>query len=263
MRIDLNADLGESFGTWTLGEDEAMLDLITSANVACGFHAGDARTLERTVAAAAERGVAVGAQVSYRDLAGFGRRFIDVDPADLEADVLYQLGALEAMCRVAGTTVRYLKPHGALYHAVGRDAGQARALVRALGRYDAQLPLLHQAGSLVARLAEEAGTTVVAEAFADRGYQPDGRLVPRGERGAVLHDPHEVAGRMVRLARDGVVTAVDGSDVSVPVASICTHGDSPGAVAMARAVRDGLERAGVQIAPFVEEPGKLGAASDR
>lgn len=250
MRIDLNADLGESFGTWTLGDDDAMLDLVTSANVACGFHAGDARTLERTVAAAAARGVVIGAQVAYRDLAGFGRRFVDVDPADLEADVLYQLGALEAMCRVAGTRVAYLKPHGALYHAVGRHEGQARALLRAMSRYDVSLPLLHQAGSLVSGLAQEGGVQVVAEAFADRGYLPDGTLVPRSEDGAVLHDPQAVAARMVRLVRDGLVEAVDGSDVAVQVASICTHGDSPGAVAMARAVRSALEDDGFELAAF-------------
>lgn len=251
MRIDLNADLGESFGAWTLGDDEAMLEVVTSANVACGFHAGDPRTLQRTVAAAAERGVVVGAQVSYRDLAGFGRRFVDADPADLEADVLYQLGALEAMCRVAGTRVAYLKPHGALYHAVGTHEPQAEAVLRALRRYDARLPLLHQDGSLVSRLAREAGTPVVTEAFADRAYLPDGRLVPRGQPGAVLHDPAEVAVRMVRLAREGRVTSVEGTDVQVPVASICTHGDSPGAVEMARAVRAGLEGAGLEVAPFV------------
>ncbi|GAA4880000.1 LamB/YcsF family protein [Serinicoccus chungangensis] len=250
MRIDLNADLGESFGTWTLGDDDAMLGVVTSANVACGFHAGDARTLERTVAAAAARGVVVGAQVSYRDLAGFGRRFVDVDPADLEADVLYQVGALEALCRVAGTRVAYVKPHGALYHAVGRHEGQARALVSALTRYDATLPLLHQEGSLVSRLAQEAGVRVVAEAFADRGYRPDGTLVPRSEDGAVLHDPDAVAARMLRLVREGVVEAVDGGDVPVRVASICTHGDSPGAVGMARAVRAALEADGVELAAF-------------
>lgn len=253
MRIDLNADLGESFGTWVLGDDAAMLEVITSANVACGFHAGDARTLQRTVAMAAERDVVVGAQVSYRDLAGFGRRFVDADPADLEADILYQLGGLEAMCRVAGTRVRYLKPHGALYHAVGRDEAQATALVTALTRYDASLPLLHQAGSVVSRLAEGAGVRVVAEAFADRGYLSDGRLVPRSQDGAVLGDPDEVARRMVRLVRDGVVPAVDGAEVAVEVSSICTHGDSPGAVEMARAVRSALVGAGVDLAPFVDE----------
>ncbi|MGB7425048.1 MAG: 5-oxoprolinase subunit PxpA, partial [Ornithinimicrobium sp.] len=144
--IDLNADLGESFGTWRLGDDEAMLDIITSANVACGFHAGDALTLQRTCAAAAERGVVIGAQVGYRDLAGFGRRFIAMDPAELTADVLYQLGALEAMCRVAGTRVRYVKPHGALYHAVVDDEEQARALVEAISAYDSSLPLMGQTG---------------------------------------------------------------------------------------------------------------------
>lgn len=251
-RIDLNADLGESFGTWRLGDDAAMLEVVTSANVACGFHAGDPLTLLQTCEAAAARGVAVGAQVGYRDLAGFGRRFLDVEPAELEADILYQLGALDAMCRAAGTRVSYVKPHGALYHVVGTHEGQAGALVDALTRYDDSLPLLHQAGTLVARRAEARGVRVVAEAFADRAYQPDGRLVPRGKEGAVLHDADEVAARMVLLARDGVITAVDGTEVEVPVESICTHGDSPGAVAMARAVRAALEAEGVQIASFVQ-----------
>lgn len=271
MRIDLNADLGESFGTWVLGDDAAMLDVVTSANVACGFHAGDPLTLRRTVEMAAERGVSIGAQVGYRDLAGFGRRFIDVDLEELAADVLYQLGALDGLCRVAGTRVSYVKPHGALYHAAGRHEGQAWALVTAVRDYcravcppelrdsaatgtaestPCPMPILHQAGSLVEELAAEHGVPVVAEAFADRGYLPDGRLVPRGEAGDLLHDPDEVAARMVRLAREGLVTAVDGTDVPVQVESICTHGDSPGAVAMARALRAALEDAGAELAPF-------------
>ncbi|MGB3829191.1 MAG: 5-oxoprolinase subunit PxpA, partial [Ornithinimicrobium sp.] len=197
--IDLNADLGESFGTWRLGDDEAMLDIITSANVACGFHAGDPLTLQRTCAAAAERGVVIGAQVGYRDMAGFGRRFIAVEPADLFADVLYQLGALEAMCRVAGTRVRYVKPHGALYHAVIDDESQARAVVQAVSAYDPTLPLMGLPGAASLRLAEAAGMPTVTEAFADRGYTTRGRLIPRGHEGAVLNDPVDVAARMTRL----------------------------------------------------------------
>lgn len=248
--IDLNSDLGESFGTWRLGDDESMLDIVTSANVACGFHAGDALTLQRTCAAAAERGVVIGAQVSYRDLAGFGRRFIAMDPAELTADVLYQLGALEAMCRVAGTRVSYVKPHGALYHAVTDHEDQAAALVAAVTAYDPSLPIMGLPGAASLRLAAEAGLRPVTEAFADRGYTSGGRLVPRGQPGDLLHDPEEVASRMARLATEGLIVADDGSDVEVRAESICTHGDSPGAVAMAAAVREALTDAGVRIAPF-------------
>lgn len=248
--IDLNSDLGESFGTWQLGDDTAMLDLVSSANVACGFHAGDTLTLQRTCALAAERGVVVGAQVGYHDLAGFGRRFIDMPSDELTADILYQLGALEAMCRVAGTAVAYVKPHGALYNTVVHHEEQARAVIAAVVAYDASLPVLGLPGSAFLRQAEEAGLTTVAEAFADRGYTPEGTLVSRREPGAVLHDPAEVAARMVRLVIEGRVTAVDGTDVEVRADSLCTHGDSPGAVAMARAVRDALAVAGVHIKPF-------------
>jgi UPF0271 protein len=249
--IDLNADLGESFGTWVLGDDEAMLDIVTSANVACGFHAGDPATLRRTVAMAAERGVVVGAQVAYNDLAGFGRRHMDVSPEDLEADVLYQLGALEAMCRPAGTRVAYVKPHGALYHRTAVDEVQAVAVVEAVRAYDPSLPVLGLPGSVLLRVAEEAGLTVVAEAFADRGYRTDGGLVPRSEPGALVEDPGEVSQRVVRMALEGVVTTHDGEVVAVAAQSVCTHGDTPGAVALARATRAALEAAGVRVASFV------------
>src|SRR4051812_44496378 len=252
--MDLNSDLGESFGRWVLGDDDAMLGLVTSANVACGFHAGDPATLRRTCAMAAERGVAVGAQVGYRDLAGFGRRFIDVPPADLAADVLYQLGALEAMCRVAGTAVRYVKPHGALYNTAVHHAGQARAVVDAVRDYDPALPVLGLPGSELLRAAEEAGLPTVREFFVDRGYPPEGTLVPRGEPGALLDDADEVAERVLRMVTAGSVTAVDGSEVAVRAESACVHGDSPGAVRMAQAVRTRLTDAGVPLRAFVGEP---------
>jgi UPF0271 protein len=248
--IDLNADVGESFGQWTLGDDDALLDLVTSANIACGFHAGDPTVLRRTCERAAERGVVIGAQVGYRDLAGFGRRFVDVEPDDLTNDVLYQIGALEAFARVAGTRVRYVKPHGALYNAIVHHEAQAAAVVDAVRRYDPSLPVLGLPGSVWLRLAEEAGLTVVPEAFADRAYTPEGTLVPRREQGAVLHDPDEVAQRCVRMTTRGEVEAVDGSVVPVQAASLCVHGDSAGAVAMARAVREQLEAAGVTVAAF-------------
>ncbi|WP_218602811.1 LamB/YcsF family protein [Pseudonocardia abyssalis] len=250
VRIDLNSDLGESFGRWTLGDDDAMLDLVTSANVACGFHAGDATTLRRTCAAAAARGVVVGAQVGYRDLAGFGRRFVDMDPGELADDVVYQLGSLDGMCRVAGTAVRYLKPHGALYNAVVHHAAQARAVVDAVRAYDPALPVLGLPGSELLRAAEAAGLRAVPEFFVDRGYTGDGTLVPRAEPGALLHDADEVADRVRRLLAEGVVRAVDGTDVTVRAESACVHGDSPGAVAMAAAVRAALEADGVALEAF-------------
>ena len=248
--LDLNSDLGESFGRWVLGDDEAVLGLVTSANVACGFHAGDPTTLRRTCAGAAARGVVVGAQVGYRDLAGFGRRFIDVAPDELADDVVYQIGALDGMCLVAGTAVRYVKPHGALYNAVVHHEEQAAAVVAAVRDYSTDLPVLGLPGSAFLRAAEKAGLRAVPEFFVDRAYTREGTLVSRREAGAVLHDPDDVSARVLRLVTDGVVTAIDGSDVPVRAESACVHGDSPGAVDMARAVRSSLEKAGVVLEPF-------------
>ena len=248
--LDLNSDLGESFGRWVLGDDEAVLGLVTSANVACGFHAGDPTTLRRTCAGAAARGVVVGAQVGYRDLAGFGRRFIDVAPEELADDVVYQIGALDGMCLVAGTAVRYVKPHGALYNAVVHHEEQAAAVVAAVRDYSTDLPVLGLPGSVFLRAAEKAGLRAVPEFFVDRAYTREGTLVSRREAGAVLDDPDDVSARVLRLVTDGVVTAIDGSDVAVRAESACVHGDSPGAVDMARAVRRGLEKAGVVLEPF-------------
>jgi 5-oxoprolinase (ATP-hydrolysing) subunit A len=249
-RIDLNADLGEGFGVWRLGDDDALLDVVTSANVACGFHAGDPSTMRRVCTRAAARGVAVGAQVSYRDLAGFGRRFVDVEPAELADDLLYQLAALDGIARVAGTRVSYVKPHGALYNAAFTHVGHAQAVVDAVIAYDRRLPVLGLPGSELLRAAEAAGMRPVAEGFADRGYRPSGTLVPRREPGALIEDPALVAERAVRMATDGVVVAVDGSRLLMPVESVCVHGDTPGAVALARAVRGALESSGVSLGPF-------------
>lgn len=248
--VDLNSDLGESFGTWRLGDDDAMLRLVSSANVACGFHAGDPATLLRTCRRAVEHGVVIGAQVGYRDLAGFGRRFLDITPADLTADVLYQLGALDGLARVAGASVRYVKPHGALYNAIVHHEPQAAALVEAVVAYDATLPVLGLPGSAWLRLAADAGLTTRTEAFADRAYTPEGTLVPRTEPDAVLHDPDLIAARVLRLVSDGVIEAVDGTEVVIAADSICVHGDTPGAVEVARAVRERLVGSGVAIAPF-------------
>ena len=248
--IDLNADLGEGFGVWRLGDDDALLGLVTSANVACGFHAGDPATMRRVCARAAEAGVAVGAQVSYRDLAGFGRRFIDVDPGELADDVLYQLAALDGIARASGTRVSYVKPHGALYNAAVSHEGQARAVVDAVAAYGGGLPVLGLPGSALLRAADSAGLSVVREGFADRGYTPTGTLVPRREPGALVDEPTAVAERAVRMAVDGEVVAVDGSRVPLDVESVCVHGDTPGAVELARAVRRALEAAGLSLLPF-------------
>jgi UPF0271 protein len=248
--MDLNSDLGEGFGQWTLGDDDALLGVVTSANVACGFHAGDPVILRRVCDRAAAAGVAVGAQVGYRDLAGFGRRFVDVEPDALTQDVLYQVGALEAFARVAGTRVRYVKPHGALYNAIVAHEEQAAAVVRAVVEYDRTLPVLGLPGSAWLRLAGEAGLTTVAEAFADRAYTPEGTLVSRRLPGAVLHDPAEIARRCVAMATGEVITDVEGGELSLTPQSICVHGDTPGAVAIAERVRSALTDAGVDLAPF-------------
>lgn len=251
MRIDLNSDVGESFGSWTMGDDAAILRSVSSANVACGFHAGDPSGIARTCREAVAAGVVIGAHVGYRDLAGFGRRFLDCSPTELADDVLYQLGALEALARAAGGGIRYVKPHGALYNAIVHHEAHAQAVVDAVKAFGGDLPLLLLPGSVALARAERAGLRGVAEAFADRGYTPAGTLVPRGEPGAVLHDAQAVAARTVRLAHEGVVEAVDGTDVRVAAESICLHGDTSGAVAMAAAVRAGLEEAGVSVRAFV------------
>jgi UPF0271 protein len=248
--IDLNSDLGESFGAWRLGDDDAMLRLVTSANIACGFHAGDPSTLRRVCASAVEHGVRIGAQVSYPDLAGFGRRYMDIDQAELRDVVLYQLGALDGFAQVAGAGVTYVKPHGALYNATVDDRAQAQAVVDASREYDPSSAILGLPGSELLRAADAAGLEAVPEAFADRAYLADGRLVPRREPDSVLTDPSVVAARAVRLATDHQVVAIDGTVLEVRARSICIHGDTPGAVQLAQAVRAGLEVAGVAIEPF-------------
>jgi UPF0271 protein len=248
--VDVNADLGESFGRWSLGDDAALIELISSANVACGFHAGDPPTLRRSCELAAARGVAVGAQVSYRDLAGFGRRFIDVTPDDLRDDVLYQLGALQAFARAAGTRVSYLKPHGAMYHAVVSHQEQAAAVVAAVAEHDRSLAVLGLPGSALLRCAVSAGLVAVPEAFADRRYTAAGGLVPRSKPGAVLTDPELIADQVRRLVIGPGVIADDGSVLPVKAESICVHGDTPGAVQIARTVRSVIEAAGWSVRPF-------------
>jgi UPF0271 protein len=250
VRIDLNADLGEGFGVWRLGDDEGLLEVITSANVACGFHAGDPATMRRVCSAAADRGVVIGAQVGYRDMIGFGRRRIEIDPDDLTADVLYQLGALDACARAAGTGVRYVKPHGALYNTAADDAEQAGAVAAAVAAFDRSLPLLALPGSAMADAAHAAGLPFVPEAFADRAYLPNGRLVPRGEPGAVIEDPYDVVARAAAFALHHRVTATDGSVLPVDARSLCVHGDTAGAVYLAGEIRRTLIDAGMTLAPF-------------
>ncbi|MCV7441410.1 LamB/YcsF family protein [Mycobacterium paraense] len=248
--IDLNADLGEGFGVWRLGDDDAMLGIVTSANVACGFHAGDPAGLLRVCRSAAERGVRIGAQVSYRDLAGFGRRYIDVAHDDLVADVVYQIGALQAIAAASGSAVCYVKPHGALYNTIVTDRDQGAAVAEAVRLVDPALPVLGMAGSAFFDEAACLGLRTVAEAFADRAYQPDGQLVSRREPGAVLRDPAEIAERVATMVTSGRVTAVDGTQIDVTVESVCVHGDSPGAVQIATAVRDRLAAAGADVRAF-------------
>ncbi|RJL09328.1 LamB/YcsF family protein [Paracoccus siganidrum] len=252
--IDLNSDLGEGYGAWTMGDDAAMLQIVSSANVACGFHAGDPLAILATLREAAARGVAVGAHVSYPDRVGFGRRPMDVTQAELTADVIYQIGALQGLARAAGTHVTYVKPHGALYNTIAHDARQGEAVIAAIREIDPTLVLMGLAGTPILDRARDAGLATVAEAFGDRAYAPDGQLVSRREAGAVLHDPDQVAARMLRLATEGRIEAIDGSTLSLDADSICVHGDSAGAVAMARRIREALVAGGVAIAPFAGVP---------
>ena len=248
--IDLNSDLGENVADRIVSDDESMLRLVTSANVSCGFHAGSPEGIRETLAAAVQGGVVIGAHPGYRDYENFGRTKVDIDSTALQAHVEYQLGALMGLASAVGGMVSYVKPHGALYNTIARDERQAKDVVAAIRAIDPKLVLLGLSGGVVLDVAQRAGLEVAAEAFADRAYQPDGQLVSRAEEGAVLHDPAEVAERMVRLAADGVIRAIDGTDVPVVAQSICVHGDSPGSVAMAAETRRMLQDAGITIAPF-------------
>ncbi|TVT52808.1 LamB/YcsF family protein [Amycolatopsis rhizosphaerae] len=245
--MDLNADLGEGFGQWGLGDDEALLRIVTSANIACGFHAGDPGTMRRACRLAVQHGVAIGAHVGYRDLAGFGRRFLDVEPRTLVDEIIYQISALSGIARSVGGTVTYVKPHGALYDALGRHEAQARATVTAIRQCGEDLAVLGLAGSPWLGLARQAGLKTLSEAFADRAYTPDGKLVSRREPGAVLMDEQQIAERCVRLATGQPIEAIDGTPITVRADSVCVHGDTPGAVAIAQAVRARLLAEGVPL----------------
>lgn len=248
--IDLNSDLGESYSAWTMGDDAAMLSIVSSANVACGFHAGDPIGILKTVRAAAERGVSVGAHVSYPDRVGFGRRDMDVTSAELVADVIYQIGALKGIAAAAGVTVGYVKPHGALYNRIAYDPKQGQAVIDAIKAIDPSLVLMGLANAPILNLAHEAGLKVVAEAFADRAYTPDGQLVSRREPGAMLHDAQLIARRMLQLAHEGTLEAIDGSTIKINAQSICVHGDNPAAVAIAQEIRRAFEADGITVRSF-------------
>ena len=250
LYIDLNSDVGESFGNWTMGDDAAVFRHVSSANVASGFHAGDPTTIARTCREAVAAGVTIGAHVGYRDLAGFGRRFLDCSATELADDVLYQLGALQALAHAAGSEIKYVKPHGALCNVIVHHEVHAQAVADAVHAFSPGLPLLLLPGSVALAKADAKGLRGVAEAFADRAYNADGTLVSRREEGAVLHDHAAITENMVRLATEGKIVARDGSVLDVHAESICVHGDTPGAVAMAAAVRAGLEAAGVTVRSF-------------
>jgi UPF0271 protein len=249
--IDLNADVGEAFGLWPMGDDEALLDVVTSANIACGMHAGDPSHMRRTCELAVAKQVTIGAHVGYRDLAGFGRRFIDMEFGNLRDDVLYQLGALDAFARAAGGAVRYVKPHGALYNALMANRDQAAAVVAAVRDFGGRLGVLGLPGSALLRAASDGGLPTFEEAFADRAYTTSGELVSRRLPGAVIHDPAVSARRCVRLVRDGVIDTVEDIDLPLRADSVCVHGDTAGAVEIAQRIKEALLESNVSIKSFV------------
>jgi 5-oxoprolinase (ATP-hydrolysing) subunit A len=251
--IDLNGDLGESYGRWRLGDDEALLRSLSSVNLACGFHASDPSTMRAAVIAANAHRVAIGAHPSFPDLRGFGRTPMALPPPVVRDDVLYQLGALQAICRAEGATLRHVKPHGALYHAVAGDPDVAAAVAEAVAAFDPGLPLVVPVHATTSGVLEDAGLLLLFEAFLDRGYQPDGRLVPRGRPGALLEDTAEIVDRALSLSLAGVVRTVDGHELPLQAHTLCLHGDGVRAAPVARAVRDALERAGVQVRAAVHE----------
>lgn len=251
MRIDLNSDMGESFGAYRIGApSDALMPFLSSANVACGFHAGDPRIMRETVGLARRHGVGVGAHVGYADREGFGRRAIAMSFEEIATDVLYQIGAISAFCREAGVPLRHVKAHGALYNQGERDEAVAEALAEGVRRFGAPLVLVASPGSAMAHAARAAGLPVAHEGFADRAYRPDGTLMPRREAGSVLTDPDAVARRAVRLATEGRIAASDGSDLELSVDTICIHGDTPGSDVLAGAIHAALTAAGVRVAAF-------------
>ena len=247
MNIDLNCDMGESFGRYKLGEDEQLLDIVTSANIACGLHAGDPLVMSKTVQLAVRKGVAVGAHPGYPDMQGFGRRAMAMSPSELSASILYQIGALAGFARVAGIQLSHVKPHGALYNTAARDPEVAEAVVMAVKVFDPTLILVTLPGSVMQNIAEKLGLHVAAEGFADRAYQTDGSLVPRSQPGAVFHDTGEIARRVLRMVIERKVVSNTGDDIELNIDTVCVHGDTPGAVLIAKKVRSALEGAGIAL----------------
>ena len=252
--IDLNADLGEGYGPWTMGDDAAMFDVVTSANIACGGHASDPETMYRTLMLARERGIVVGAHPSYPDKEGFGRRRLPYPPAEIERFVAAQVGALIAIGALAGVRVAYVKPHGALANVASEDRAVAAAIVRSVRAVDRGLSILVISGTMLETVAREAGARVFSEIFADRGYTPGGNLVPRSEPGALIHDAGEATARLIGFLETGLMPTVGGDPVALAADSICIHGDNADAVAMARHVRDAFTARGLEIAPFTRAP---------
>ncbi|MEM9581701.1 MAG: 5-oxoprolinase subunit PxpA [Pseudomonadota bacterium] len=248
--IDLNSDLGESFGPWKMGDDATMLRLVTSANIACGGHASDPETMFETLKLAAENGVTVGAHPGYNDLEGFGRRVIPMASEQIARMCLAQIGALQALAKIAGTEVVYVKPHGALGNLAARDAGVARAICAGIKHLNPSLAVLAISGAELELAAREAGLSVFSEIFADRGYLSNGQLVPRGQDGAMIHDAQAAADRLLMFLESGKMPVIDGDPIPLDAHSICVHGDGPAAVAMAQSIREKLKAAGVKIAPF-------------
>jgi 5-oxoprolinase (ATP-hydrolysing) subunit A len=247
VRIDLNADMGEGFGAWRMGQDEELLGVVTSANVACGFHAGDATIMRELAGLAKERGVALGAHPGFDDRWGFGRRAISMNARDLEYMVAYQIGALQALAAYSGAPLRHVKPHGALYNMAAKDADYARAIARGIAALDARLILVGPPASEMQKAADASGLTYAREGFCDRLYRDDGSLTPRSQKGAVIDDPEAVARQAVRFVQDGEVITATGARMKLAADTLCVHGDEPDAVAVARAVRRALEDAGVEL----------------
>ena len=253
MRIDLNCDLGESFGVYALGNDAAIMPLITSANIACGFHAGDPQVIARTVRLAVQHGTAIGAHPGFPDLIGFGRRVLDTSPDEIENDVLYQIGALAAFARAEGTMLAHVKPHGALYNLATMRPPIANAIARAVARFDANLILVGQPGSAMLDAAREQGIRFAREGFADRAYNRDGTLRARREPGALIDDPHRAAEQALQMALTQTTTTPEGETIAMPIDTLCVHGDSPAAVEILRAVRETLEKNGISVIPIRDQ----------
>jgi 5-oxoprolinase (ATP-hydrolysing) subunit A len=249
--IDLNADLGEGFGVWRMGDDDAMLKLVTSANIACGFHAGEPEIMAKSFRAAREAGVAIGAHVSFPDLAGFGRRALAMSPTEIEHVVAYQIGAAQALGRLARHKITYVKAHGALANLAERDAKVAEAIADAVAKVDDSLAVLAIARSAQGPAATKAGLRVAQEIFADRAYAEDGRLAPRREEDAVLHDPQTIVARVLTMLEEGAIVTRSGARLETKIDSICVHGDTPGAVAIAQELRTALDAAGWRVQSFL------------